>query len=191
MHFFYLFLLTIANSIWQSGLLLLLYIAISKFIKNIHPLQKRNLLYSFLLTQICLSILTFICLKYDVGLSKAIVVNSNVANNFIQENEILLFGIYCSFVIIKISLVGFQWAKFYFSYKKYVEKPKAALRLFAKAHAVQLGIKRNIDIWYSTVISTPITFGFLKPIILLPFSLCTQMQQHEIEIGRASCRERV
>ena len=181
MHFFYLFLLTIANSIWQSGVLLLLYIAISKSLKNIHPLQKRNLLYSFLLTQICLSTLTFICLKYDIGLSKAIVVNSNVVNNFIQENEILLFVVYLGFVLIKIGLLGFQWSKFYFTYKKYVEKPKAVLRLFAKTHAAQLGIKRNIDIWYSTAISTPITFGFLKPIILLPFSLCTQMQQHEIE----------
>ena len=181
MHFCYLFLLTIANSIWQSGILLLQYVAISKSIKNIHPLQKRNLLYSFLLAQICLSALTFICLKYDIGLSKAIVLNSNTVNNFIQENELLLFVAYIGFVFIKIGLIGFQWSKFYFTYKKYVEKPKATLRLFAKTQAEQLGIKRNIDIWYSTAISTPITFGFLKPIILLPFSLCTQMQQYEVE----------
>ena len=65
MNFFYIFFLVIANSIWQSALLLLLYLIIIKLVNNIHPLQKRNLLYSFLLLQVLLSALTFIGIKYE------------------------------------------------------------------------------------------------------------------------------
>ena len=181
MNFFYLFLLVIVNSIWQSALLLLLYLIIIKLVNNIHPLQKRNLLYSFLLLQVLLSALTFICIKYEIGISNILVIPSSRLNNFLLENELILFILYISVLSIKIGMLGFQWSKFYFNYKNYINKPPAALRIFTNTYAMQIGIAKNISLWYSTAVSTPITFGFLKPVILLPFSLCTQLQTKEIE----------
>ena len=181
MHFFYLFLLTLINSLWQSAVLLLLYYTISSSIKNIHPLQKRNLLYGFLFLQIGLSILSFYCLKYKPSLSYTFTLENNWLNDFLLNNEVLLFCIYAVLVILKMSLVGYQWSKFYFNYKKYIQKPALELRLYASSHAMQLGITREITLWYSTAVSTPITFGFLKPVILLPITICTQLQQKEIE----------
>ena len=181
MHFFYAFILTIINSIWQSAVLLLLYYVVTSFYKNIHPLQKRNLLYLSLAVQMVLSVFTFVALKYNLAWNNSIIIPSSMVNNFVGDNATTLCYIYCSVVLLKIGTIGFQWSSFYFTYKKYTAKPTAALRLYTSTHATLLGITKKITLLYSTAISTPITFGFFKPVILLPFALCTQMQIKDVE----------
>lgn len=48
-------------------------------------------------------------------------------------------------------------------------------------HLGNNGINRNIKIGYSNKIIGPVTFGFIEPVILLPFSLLNQMSSDEIK----------
>jgi beta-lactamase regulating signal transducer with metallopeptidase domain len=181
MHFFYLFILTLLNSIWQTAVLMLLYTIVNHFHKNLHPLQKRNLLYLVLFIQIILSVCSFYSLKYALPWSNIIVLKVNWFNNFIAAQQNILCYAYFSFIALKLAAIGFQWSSFYFTYKKYAVKPNASLRLYTSTHAAILGIRKKITVLYSTSIHSPITFGFFKPVILLPFALCTQLNIKDVE----------
>ncbi|MEO6254089.1 MAG: M56 family metallopeptidase, partial [Ferruginibacter sp.] len=54
-------------------------------------------------------------------------------------------------------------------------------KLFTELKAYQFGIKRKVKLWLSTSIHTPVTFGFFKPIILLPVSLLNHISTQQAE----------
>jgi bla regulator protein blaR1 len=47
--------------------------------------------------------------------------------------------------------------------------------------AAHTGIKRSVKIMQSLSVQTPVAFGWLKPIVLLPVALCNQLPPAEIE----------
>ncbi len=53
---------------------------------------------------------------------------------------------------------------------KGLNKIELEWRIFVQQKAVHLGIKRNIKIYISQFISSPLTIGFIKPIILIPLA---------------------
>lgn len=181
MHPFYAFILTLVNSIWQSAILLLLYFCVQNFYKNIHPLQKRNFLYSILFVQIAISILSYCSIKYQITWSNNFTIHTNWFTKIIAANENIIVYCYFGFVLLKLCSIGLQWSTFYFRYKKFATKPNASLRMYVSSHAAVMGITRQITLLYSTAINTPITFGFFKPVILLPFSICSQLSTKDIE----------
>jgi beta-lactamase regulating signal transducer with metallopeptidase domain len=38
-----------------------------------------------------------------------------------------------------------------------------------------------VNFWYSDVVTTPLTFGYFKPVILLPVALVNQISTKEAE----------
>lgn len=56
-----------------------------------------------------------------------------------------------------------------------------ALRLFMLDTASYLNIKRTVKLYTSSIISSPLTIGFLKPVILLPLALINQLTPQQLE----------
>ncbi len=54
-------------------------------------------------------------------------------------------------------------------------------RLFVKKIAAQLGIKKEIRLFLSETITTPMTIGFLKPVILIPIASINHLTTHQLE----------
>jgi len=54
-------------------------------------------------------------------------------------------------------------------------------RLFVEQTRLQLGIKKQVPVFCSKLVSSPVTIGFLKPIILLPFSIFTHLSAQQAE----------
>lgn len=57
----------------------------------------------------------------------------------------------------------------------------AEFRVFVSATALQLGIPTPVKAWLSSLIDTPLTLGFLKPVILLPAAMITQLSPQQVE----------
>jgi BlaR1 peptidase M56 len=53
--------------------------------------------------------------------------------------------------------------------------------MFTSIKAHHFGITKNVSLWYSEVITTPLTFGLFKPVILLPVALVNQLSLEETE----------
>ncbi len=184
MEFFYSFTQTIFHSLWQ-GLVIALFYNFSNFIfKRNHPLQKRNFLYLLLISQLSISIFTF--LIYFNGYSLATALTFVYALkpkdfSYLYQYNIYVFSVYITVVFIKLAFRLFQWVYFKKRFKKGLVRPAATLKVFTQMKACQLGIKRKVEVWYSQNIQTPITFGFLKPIILLPLALVNKISIEQTE----------
>ena len=184
MTFFYSFTQTILHSLWQALLLAALYFVVELFSKKTHPLQKRNFLYFLLITQLCISIFTFLVYLNGFNIAGAVALtNFDKVRSlvFLRNYNAYIFSVYSIVVLIKITSLFLQWFNFTRSFKNQLQRPSATIKIFTEIKTYQLGIKRKVEVWFSCNIKTPLTFGFLKPIILLPVALVNNTSVEEIE----------
>ena len=55
------------------------------------------------------------------------------------------------------------------------------LRIFVQRFAERMGIYKPVHVYISELITSPVTIGFLKPIILLPMVAITNLSQKQVE----------
>ena len=185
MNFFYSFIETLLHSIWQAALLLCVYLFVNLIGRNYHPLQKRNFLYLLLLTQFCISVITFCCFFYSYSFEA-----TSGLYEYLQISQVpflknyygIIFSIYMAIVSAKIVLLTFQWASFKNNYTLKLVRSTADLKIFTSYHANLLCIKKSVKLWFSSSIKTPVTFGFFKPVILLPISLINNISTLQAEL---------
>ncbi len=183
MSFFYSFIGMLLHSIWQAALLTLTYMCISAFAKKMHPISRRNLIYSILSVQIIVSIATFIYIfsEKKFGSINSIFHSNSFSFSWLNEYASTICFLYFVVVLYKFLSVIFQWNLFIKNYRNDLLKPSAELKIYTELKAQQLGIVRKVKVWYCKNIESPITFGFLKPMILLPFSLINALSMEEVE----------
>lgn len=64
---------------------------------------------------------------------------------------------------------------------KKIQKIEVHWRLFVKKMAVYLEIRKPVQVWISENISTPVTVGFLKPVILVPLAAVNKLSAEQME----------
>lgn len=186
-HFSYSFCITMLHSFWQAALLMALYFAVNKFVhKNNAPLAKRNILYLTLATQIFISIFTFCVYFLNTQTSGIFIViaqniSTIITNETIQFAAPWIFSLYVIILVAKLIKGIYTWLHFSKQYKNGISKPAVELKLFTQLKAHQFGIKRKVKLWLSNTITTPVTFGFFKPVILLPVALVNNITVQQAE----------
>lgn len=184
-HLFYSVTISLFHSIWQAALLALLYLTATRLFKQIAPVAKRNFLFLLLGLQFFISFLTFVFLFFEIPNSVLPVVNEftatfyskSVNNDFINA----IFIIYISIVSFKSFFLLGRWMQFRNNIYRNLVKAPIDIKLFTQIKAAHFGIKRKVSIWYSSVVSSPLTFGFFKPVILMPLSLINGLSMEETE----------
>ena len=177
---------TLVHSLWQSGLLFLLYrLAVALFQWH-NPDARRNGLL-FLLGIQCLISLTSFYLLYQ-GASFYLVDRNftGILNTFTQDQSLLVLYNLAAIAYLlvlsgKLAYMMIGWYGFRQRISKDHQKPPVDIRLFTKAKAIELGIKRQVNIWLSEHIQSPMTFGYFKPVILLPVALLNHISMREAE----------
>jgi bla regulator protein blaR1 len=183
-HFAYSFLVSMLHSLWQAAFLwLLLRFNITVFTRQA-PLLKRNLILAFLSSQACLTAITFYLVysgTYLSGLIDPAIFYSQVNTATIQSWSVSIFLIYTAAILIKSVYLVSSWQRFKRTQRLSMQKPPIQLRLFTHAKAMEFGLKRKVGLWLSEKVTTPVTYGFLKPVILLPVALVNQLTIKEAE----------
>lgn len=183
----YSFSMSLLHSLWQAGLMWMLYMLVDKLLLNRNsPLEKRNLLYMLVLTQVILFILTFIYYfssQQQVGFSGTIYewVSGYLPMDGIHRIAPWLFGIYTLAILFRMSRALYAWHLFTKQYREGLQKPAVELKLFTELKSYQFGIRRKVALWISNTINTPLTFGFFKPVILLPVALVNDIDMLQAE----------
>ncbi|MBL0152621.1 MAG: M56 family metallopeptidase [Chitinophagaceae bacterium] len=62
-----------------------------------------------------------------------------------------------------------------------LQKISADWRIFTNAISQQLGIRKKVKIWISDFVSSPVTIGFLKPVILIPLAAINNLEPAQLE----------
>ena len=183
----YSFCMSLLHSFWQAGLMLILYLLVDRlFLKRNSPLEKRNLLYALVLLQIIFFVLTFIYYFSNIqteGASYNITewIDGYLPLGGLHRAAPWLFSIYCMAILFKMSRALYSWKIFTKQYQLGLQKPAVELKLFTELKSYQFGIRRKVSLWMSYNISTPLTFGFFKPVILLPVALVNNIDMVQAE----------
>jgi beta-lactamase regulating signal transducer with metallopeptidase domain/uncharacterized protein YwgA len=178
--------MSLLHSLWQSALLLLLYQLWQSMFRKQTPSIKRNTLLSLLLVQLFVSILTFISYFQDNPIGAFQWIESGIQSvltpiDSFQQYTPWIAGIYVGILLIKVIQLTFHWKQLQNLYRGNRIKPGIEIRLFTKVKSAEFGIKRKVTVWLSHSISTPLTFGFFKPVILLPVALLNHLSIEETE----------
>ncbi len=184
--FAYSFAITLMHSVWQMALLLLLYGIITRVITGWPPLAKRNLLFLVLGAQVVSSLISFYIIYsapfHDFRESAQLFLSSlAVPGSWLRSYAETIFWLYALIVTYRLCSSLLQWMNFRSHYQSGLVKPSIDIRLFTQTKAYHFGINRKVYIWYSDNIHSPMTFGFWKPIILLPVALVNKLNLEQTE----------
>ena len=193
----------IADSIWQMGLLFLIY-QLLVFIFRIQQAAVKN----FLSSLFALSGFTwfasgiFIHWKKQLNQTASLVIedagiNNSLLSNFTKDNRWqLLFNwleYKLNFILPYLS-VAYLFVLLWFTAKLLIQLQAANslrsksitpvsdnLQSFFQFLIDSMGMQRNIQLFISYQINIPATLGFLKPIVLLPASAITHLTPAQLE----------
>ncbi len=104
--------------------------------------------------------------------------------NTVSQGEKLLPYLSILYLVL-LSRLCLQYLKCYQNTQllraKGIAKPSIELKLFINKTAFHFGIKRIVQVSLSSTITTPLTIGFYKPIILLPIAILNNLSTQQIE----------
>ena len=178
--------LSLFHSLWQCALLLAFYSVIQPLIRKQLPSFKRNILYGLLSAQVIISFITYF-IYYNGSLTfYRDIIDANfsallVRQPLIEKLSPWIFSIYTSIIFFKSILLIYNWYRFKWVCKSTLIKPSVDLKLFTLKKANEFGITRKVTLWFSHAVSTPLTFGFLKPVVLMPVALLNRLSIAEAE----------
>ncbi len=184
--FSYSFCITIFHSIWQAALILLLYVIVSPVLKNQLPGARRNTLYVLLIFQLIISVLTFLFSYFGspemyLSLLTASTSNILVQQYLLQRYSSLLMTFYVVAVLFQTITKARSWILFKNTHAHSLLKPTIHFKAFTLLKVHQFGIKRSVTLWFSNAAQSPLTYGFFKPVIILPIALINHLSIHETE----------
>lgn len=191
---------SIANSLWQMAFLWLLYVVISAVLKPSAShkyvlavsLETAGFIWFIVTLQFYYSQYSRLLYIESNGLdSKAIATlvpqgqgfRSLIIEWMIRIEQLLP---YLSVAYLLLMLVlCIRWIMGY-RYTQLIRqegllKIPAEWRVFVKTTAQQLGIQRDVAIFLSEKVSSPLTIGFLKPLILIPVASINHLTVSQLE----------
>ena len=177
---------SLISSLWQMALLWVVYQFITVFFHKIRPAHKTSLA----------TLLTFSGFAWFIyTLISSLVSETNSITSFynagvISDNSWKYFAgkilPYASAVYLVI-LIAPVW-QFIRNYrvvqmirKTGIKKMDVAWRMYVKRTSVAMGIARDVKIWLSECVTSPVTVGYLKPIILIPVAAINNLTPHQLE----------
>jgi beta-lactamase regulating signal transducer with metallopeptidase domain len=172
-------------SIWQMGLLWLFYI-IATTPGNPSPNNRFRLSLFLSILGTLWFLITLSSAQPSTALLQAYIFGNEafaVSPQFLFSNW-LLCTMGCLYLIILLYAgikKQMQWKiTMQNTHEDFFSKAPVALRLFVEKNAALLGFNRPVLLKISEVFS-PSTYGFFKPVILLPISCLTQLNIQQIE----------
>jgi beta-lactamase regulating signal transducer with metallopeptidase domain len=182
-NFVYSCMMSLLHSLWQGSLLAGLYLLMSKTVLPApHPAARRMLLLVTLGLQVLATITTFILYYLQPeGLGIGYMIDVEPLQNILHTAAPWLMMAYVLVVVYRMAAMQRSWWQFNRLYKAGLHKPGVDLKLFTNHTAQRLGINRSVQLWLSSTIHTPVTFGYFKPIILLPVALVNQLSMQQAE----------
>ena len=170
----------VLNSLWQMAFLWVIYQIISGVYRSAKSSQKSYLATGLILIGFAWFVYTFCSILFA---SPANIISTD----FISANGNERLNAWMSMMLPIASityLVLLLLPVFYFIHNyRYVQnirnnklgKVDVDWRIFVKNVAARMGIKKPVRIWLSGIVTSPVTIGYLKPVILLPVAAINQL----------------
>ena len=182
------------NSIWQMGLLWVMFLLLTACMRKMTAQMKHSLAVILLGTGFCWFAIT-LAGEYFTYSEHPVVISVD-GSEARPENIISYFGVftkglevalpYLSLLYLGITVfLFFRFASQYrytnFICSQNIHKPAASIRIYVSQIAERMGIRKHIRVWLSDIVDTPMTIGFFKPIILMPIASVNGLSTQQVE----------
>lgn len=178
----------VLNSLWQMALLWVVYQMITGILKHARPAAK-SLLASFLLMSGFAWFLYTFFIAYagaghrEGGLTAAILDTATSTDVSLWLRQSLPVASVIYLVLLVFPLLRFvRNFRYVQIIRRYgLSKMNVDWRIFVTKTAALMGIKRKVQTWVSELVSSPVTIGFWKPVILVPLAAINQLTPQQLE----------
>jgi len=181
---------SLLDSFWQMGLLWLMYILLTRNGKRFQSTQRHSLALLSLAGGSLWFLITLI-VHFNQVINRETVTDIN----FISAGQAtaavsfkMLEPLLPYFSLAYLSAIIYLFIRLYRQYfitqklfSTGTHKVKPELRVFLNQIVARMGLKKNISIWLSDLVDTPLTIGFWKPVILLPVAVINHLNMKQAE----------
>jgi beta-lactamase regulating signal transducer with metallopeptidase domain len=185
---------SLLDSLWQMGLLWLVYVGLTMNGKKLLSRQRHTIALLSLAGGSLWFLITLVVNFYKAANGPEIVTlyvsghdlsyTEPVASPMISWLEPALPFLSLAWLLT----IAFLFIRFYRQYlhtqrlfTEGLQKAHPEWRAFLQEVAGRMGIKKKVQIWLSSIVDTPVTLGFLKPIILLPVAAVNKLTMQQAE----------
>jgi beta-lactamase regulating signal transducer with metallopeptidase domain len=178
----------VLNSLWQMAFLWVIYQVLSGFFRKAKASHKSLLATLMIITGFSWFVYTFFSIL-DASIPGETFISSGFAsagrneqlNNWLNTMLPVASLLYLVLLILPV----FYFIRNY----RYVQairqfqlsKMDVEWRIFIKNVSARMGIKKPVHIWLSGIVTSPVTIGYLKPVILLPLAAVNQLSTQQLE----------
>jgi len=170
------------NSIWQMGLLWGLYVG-AQHLTKLSAARKYNLS----LLSLALGLVWFAVTFLNYYSSGAIGTLSNTSHSAAPTSatwSVILSSASITYLLLLVfpAIRLVQNYRFVGKLKTVgLQKTDLHYRLFVQKVALRLGIKKEVHVYLSSLVHSPVTIGYVKPIILLPVAALNHLSIEQTE----------
>ncbi len=174
------------DSLWQMGVLWLCYQLITGVFRSLGAVQRNTLASTLLLAGFGWFVYDFTSSLVSGargGLS-AIHLQAGVAagiNDWLARLLPYASLAYLFFLLLPLLQFVRNYRYVQVIRRQELSKPPVEWRLFAQRIAEQIGIKKKVNLWISGIVSSPLTIGYWKPVILLPVAAISHLTPKQVE----------
>ena len=170
------------NSIWQMALLWCFFVGANYFF-NLSAAKKYFFSVAATLAGAAWFIATFL-LYYNGYFSYQFTITEQAALSLKVTMPLVLTAASVAYLLL-LSVPAFRlynnWKRVQFLRNNGLEKVDVSYKLFIKKISAQLGIKKKVGIYFSKMVKSPLTIGYLKPLILLPLASINNLTMQQVE----------
>jgi len=179
----------ILQSFWQFFLLWLVYELIIAGTKNINAKFKHNLSVVSVLLSLLIFCYTFLAKLITPPIETAdAVFNNNLItsslNTIFLKSALILPFLSLAYLLLAVFFLiklATAYRNIYFFTQKNLITAPGYLQHFTNKVAAEIRLPKKVSIWISEHIEVPATIGFLKPVILIPFSVINHLSPLQLE----------
>jgi beta-lactamase regulating signal transducer with metallopeptidase domain len=178
----------VLNSLWQMALLWVVYQLITGIFKKAGPSHKSMLASGLLMAGFAWFVFTFCSILSNEASREGIVSSGLVnlegnpqLNDWLQQTLPVASLLYLVLLILPV-LHFIRNYRFVRVIRQYgISKADVQWRMFVRKVAAQMGIKKPVHIWVSELVTSPVTIGYLKPVILVPMAAINHLSTTQLE----------
>lgn len=178
----------VLNSLWQLALLWVIYQVVTGINRKQRSSARATLASSFLIGGFAWFLFTFFSalgnpsVETAIGSSPLVNAEANPAfNSWLQQTLPIASIIYLVLLVFPILHFTRNYRYVQVIRKYGLTKMEVNWRIFVERIAGQMGIRRRVKIWVSELVSSPVTIGFLKPVILVPLAAINHLTPQQLE----------
>jgi bla regulator protein BlaR1 len=170
------------NSFWQMALLWCIYLAINSILQ-VNSDKKYRLAVGAILSGFMWFALTFVYYFNSSPVSTVAFFNQTISESNSMLNVFLISAsiAYLSLLIFPSYRLFKNWEFVQRIKKQGLVKADLNYRLFVNKISSQLGITKKVFVYISELVTSPVTVGYLKPIVLLPVAALSNLSTQQVE----------